>query len=118
FELADMFKVKIETMDDVIFYAKKLKEMGAVNVLVSLAEHGSVLLDEFENIHIMKAIKGDVVNSVGAGDSMLAGFIAGYLEKQNYDYALKLGTASGAATAFSAGLAEKAEIYKMLEKLV
>ena len=115
-ELGEMFGVKIESNDEILKYAKKLKEMGAYNVLVSKAGAGAVLLDENEKIHICGVCKGVVKNSVGAGDSMLAGFIAGSL-KGDYEYALKIGTASGGATAFSDGLAEKDFIYKLLEQL-
>ena len=118
FELGEIFKVKIESKDQVVFYAKKLKELGAVNVLVSMAEKGSVLLDEYGKVHSMGVPKGKVVNSVGAGDSMVAGFIAGYLDKRCYDYALKLGTAAGSATAFSPGIAEKDKIEKLLNQLL
>ena len=98
-------------------YAKLLQEKGAVNVLVSMAGDGSVLVDENGEVYIMGVPKGKVVNSVGAGDSMVAGFIAGYTEKNDYQYALELGTASGSATAFSEGLAQKDEIYRLLEIL-
>lgn len=116
FELAEIFGVEINTTDDIIKYAGKLRDMGAVNVLVSMAGDGAVLIDENGKIHINGVCKGTVKNSVGAGDSMLAGFIAG-LGKGGYDYALKLGTASGGATAFSDGLAEKEMIYELLEQL-
>ena len=112
-ELSEIFGADIFEKEDVIKYGKKLKAMGAVNVLVSLAGDGAVFIDEYENIHIQSACEGSVKNSVGAGDSMLAGFIAGYL-KNGYEYALKLGTAAGAATAFSDGLGEKEEIYRLL----
>ena len=88
----------------IIEYAKKLKDMGAVNVLISMAGDGAVLVDEYGNVHTCNACKGQVKNSVGAGDSMVAGFIAG-AESGDYEYALKLGTAAGGATAFSNGLA-------------
>ena len=90
--------------------------MGAVNVLISMAGDGAVLVDEFGNVHTVKACEGTVKNSVGAGDSMVAGFIAGS-ETGDYEYALKLGTAAGGATAFSDGLAEKEEIHKLLKQM-
>ena len=90
--------------------------MGAVNVLVSMAGDGAILVDENEKTHICGVCKGEVKNSVGAGDSMVAGFIAG-IENGDYDYALKLGTATGGATAFSEGLAQKDYIYKLFEQL-
>lgn len=117
YELEEIFNVKLDTDEDIIKYAMKLKEMGAENVLVSMAEKGSVLIDAFENVHIMRAPVGKLVNSVGAGDSLVAGFIAGYLESNDYNYAMRLGTASGSATAFSGGLAVKSEILELLEKV-
>lgn len=116
FELGDMFGVRLETADDVVKYAEKLREMGAENVLVSMAGDGAVLLDSSGKTHICGVCRGNVKNSVGAGDSMLAGFIAGY-EKGGYEYALKLGTAAGGATAFSEGLAKREDILKLLEQL-
>lgn len=115
FELGETFGVNIKSMSEIEYYAKKLKEAGARNVLVSMAENGSMLLDETGKIHICGVCKGTVKNSVGAGDSMLAGFIAGL--EQGFDYALKLGTAAGGATAFSEGLAERTLIYRLLEQL-
>lgn len=117
FELEELFGVKLNTNDEIIEYARKLQDMGAVNVLVSMAENGCVLVDESGQAHIMEAPEGVAVNSVGAGDSMLAGFITGYLERESYEYALKLGTACGSATAFSEGLAVKEDIFKLLEEL-
>ena len=116
FELGEMFGVELKTKYEVIEYAKKLKYMGAVNVLISMAGAGAVLVDEFGNVHTVKACEGTVKNSVGAGDSMVAGFIAGS-ETGDYEYALKLGTAAGGATAFSDGLAEKEEIHKLLKQM-
>ena len=87
--------------------------MGAVNVLVSMDKDGAVLIDEMGNVHNISAPSGKAVNSVGAGDSMVAGFIAGYLEKKNYDYALKLAAACGSATAFSEGLADRDKIMEV-----
>lgn len=115
-ELGEIFGVKLETREQVAGYAMKLKEMGAVNVLVSMAGDGAVLLDENGKLHHCGVCKGVVRNSVGAGDSMVAGFIAGS-ENGDYEYALKLGTAAGGATAFSYGLAGKELIYEMLEQL-
>lgn len=115
-ELGEMFGVKLKTHDDIVMYANKLREMGAKNVLVSMAGDGALLVDEQGNVHSCGVCKGTVVNSVGAGDSMVAGFIAG-CEKGNYDYALKLGTAAGGATAFSLGLAEKKLIDELFSQL-
>lgn len=115
FELEEIFGIKLNTIDEISKYARKLKRMGALNVLVSMAGDGALLVDENNEIHICQAYKGLVKNSVGAGDSMVAGFIAGLLNG-NYDYALKLGTASGGATAFSDGLATKDTIFQLLNQ--
>ena len=114
-ELEEMFGVELQSVDDIIIYAKKLREMGAQNVLVSMAGNGAVLLDENGETHVCGVCRGTVKNSVGAGDSMVAGFIAGC--EKSYEYALKLGTASGGATAFSDGLARKEKISELLKQL-
>ena len=98
FELGEIFGVEMKSTEDIVKYAGKLKEMGAQNVLVSMAGDGAVLLDENGETHVCGVCRGKVKNSVGAGDSMVAGFVAG-CEKGDYEYALKLGTASGGATA-------------------
>lgn len=118
FELGEMFGVTLHTNEDIEEYARKLKDMGAQNVLVSMAGDGALLLDENGETHLCGVCRGTVRNSVGAGDSMVAGFIAG-LERcpGDYEYALRLGTAAGGATAFSDGLAEKEEIFRLLEQL-
>lgn len=118
FELGAIFDRTIETTEEITEYALKLKKLGAVNVLVSRAEKGAVLVDEHEKIHVCGICKGTVKNSVGAGDSMLAGFIAGCLSNRGYDYALKLGTASGGATAFSDNLAKKDYIMQLFNTLI
>ena len=115
-ELGEMFGVSVTSVEDVITYAKKLREMGAVNVLVSMAGDGAVLVDETGTVHTCGVCRGKVKNSVGAGDSMVAGFLAGSMDG-DYTYALKLGTATGGATAFSDGLAQKEEIYRLLKQL-
>lgn len=116
-ELGDMFHVSLKKEEDIIFYARKLQTMGARNVLVSMAGDGSILVDESGEVHKLGVGKGTVVNSVGAGDSMVAGFIAGYLDKKDYAYAQKLGTACGSATAFHSGLATKAQIDEIFHTL-
>ena len=116
-ELAAMFNTEISSEEDIIYYARKLQEKGAVNVLVSMAKDGALLLDESGVVSRMKAAKGTVVNSVGAGDSMVAGFLAGWLKTGDYAYALKLGTACGGATAFHSGLAAKQEIEEVFATL-
>lgn len=115
-ELGEMFGVELKTEEEIISYAKKLREMGAVNVLISMAGDGAILVDEYGKVHKCGVCRGTVKNSVGAGDSMVAGFIAG-IEKGDYEYALKLGTAAGGATAFSDELAKKDEIYELLKQL-
>lgn len=115
-ELGEMFGVTLTTIEEIAEYAGKLKEMGARNVLVSMAGDGAFLLDENGRSHTCGVCKGTVKNSVGAGDSMVAGFVAGS-QDGDYEYALKLGTASGGATAFSDDLAKKDDIYKLLEQL-
>lgn len=114
-ELGEIFKVKINDEKTAAEYARKLQQKGAVNVLVSMGGKGAVLVDENGDEHYKPAINGKVVNTVGAGDSMVAGFIAGYHTEKDYDYALKLGTAAGGATAFSEGLANKELILKLLQ---
>ncbi len=115
FELEEIFNVKLDTDDDIICYAKKLQEKGAGNVLVSMGGKGAILVDENGKDYKMDAVKGNVKNTVGAGDSMVAGFVAGFIEKNDYSYALKLGLASGSATAFSYNLATKQEIMDILQ---
>lgn len=117
-ELGEMFGTEITDSEKASFYAEKLKNKGAKNVLVSMAENGAVLLDSNGNFHQINAPLGKVVNSVGAGDSMVAGFLAGYTERKNYEYALSLGIAAGSATAFSKGLSEKEKVYEILSSLI
>ncbi len=116
-ELGAVFGTVIDSVDSALEHASKLQVLGAVNVLVSLGDKGAVLLDEHGNIHIATAPKGDAVNTVGAGDSMVAGFVAGYIRSSDYDTALRLGIASGTATAFSEGLAKRNIINEVLQKL-
>lgn len=116
-ELGEIFSVRIDTPEDAIRYAGKLREMGAVNVLVSMGGKGAVLVDENGKDYYMPAISGKVVNTVGAGDSMVAGFLAGYTQKADYGYALKLGTAAGGATAFCEGLATRDEIFRLIRQI-
>lgn len=113
FELGDMFGVTLENEEQIAEYAKRLQEKGARNVLVSMAGDGALLVTETGEVHKLGVAKGTVKNSVGAGDSMVAGFVAGYLENGDYGHALKLGTAAGGATAFSDGLGTKEEIMRL-----
>lgn len=116
-ELGQMFGQELKTEEEIVLHARKLKEQGAVNVLVSMAGDGAILVAEDGSVHRQGVARGTVKNSVGAGDSMVAGFIAGYLEKGDYAYALKLGTACGGATAFSDGIGTKDEIMRLLNTL-
>ena len=116
-ELGEIFGKVLKSDEEIVDCAKKLQEMGGRNILVSMAGAGALLLDEAGGVHRIGCPKGKVLNSVGAGDSMVAGFLAGWLGKQDYDYALKLGTATGSATAFSIGLAEKPLIDRLLATL-
>lgn len=114
-ELAETFHTKITSLHDIEKYAIKLQSLGARNVLVSMGDKGSVLFTENKQVIMQSTPKGVVVNTAGAGDSMVAGFIAGYLKSNDYKSALKLATACGSATAFSAGLGTQNEIMNMLE---
>ena len=114
-ELGEIFSTEIKTLDDIKKYGKMLQDMGARNVLVSRGKDGAALLDENGNIHTMGNVPGKIISSVGCGDSMVAGFIAGYSKTKDYAYALKLGSACGNATAFSTSLAAREEIEKMLQ---
>ena len=116
-ELGQMFGVRLESEEEIVAYAEKLQERGAHNVLVSMAKDGAILVTEDGQVLRQGVAKGTVKNSVGAGDSMVAGFIAGYLEKADYGYALKLGTASGGATAFTEGIGTRDEIMRLLATL-
>lgn len=116
-ELGEMFGVVLKEEEEIVHYAKELQKMGAGNVLISMAGDGAILVTKEGDVHKIGVPKGTVINSVGAGDSMVAGFMAGYLTKQDYSYSLKLGTASGSATAFSEGLAKKSDIDRLFETL-
>lgn len=116
-ELAELFHVELKTIDDIEKYARQLQKMGAVNVLVSMAKDGALLIDENGHKHRLGVCKGTVKNSVGAGDSMVAGFIAGYLSNLDYQEILKLATAAGGATAFSHALATKEKIQELFNQL-
>ena len=106
-ELAEMFNVTLTCNDDIITYAKKLQDMGAKNVLV--AEDGSITYSPVP--------KGKLVNSIGAGDSMVAGFLTGYIETNSYEKAFYMGVATGSASAFSENLATRSEVEALLKTL-
>lgn len=114
-ELGEIFGVTLNTREEVVPYAKELKKMGAGNVLISMAGEGAVLVTQEGSVLMSEAPKGCVKNSVGAGDSMVAGFIAGWCEKQDYAHAFKMGLSSGSASAFSEKLATKAEIERVYD---
>lgn len=116
-ELAALFNTKLNTEDDILFYAKKLQALGARNVLVSMAGDGAILLTENGSIYKSPVPKGQLINSVGAGDSMVAGFIAGYLETNDFYKAFKMGVATGSASAFSHNLATRPNVEALLQTL-
>ncbi len=116
-ELSQTFDAKITTLHDIEKYAIKLMTLGARNVLVSMGDKGSVLFTETNQVIVQSAPKGTTKNTAGAGDSMVAGFIAGYMKTHDYKQALKLATACGSATAFSEGLGTEKEIQKVYEMI-
>lgn len=116
-ELGELFGVKLNNKEEVIEYAKKLKDMGAQNVIISMAGDGAVLINSNGDVTTNNVPKGVVKNSVGAGDSMVAGFIAGYLNSEKIEDGFKLGVATGSASAFSEGLATKDYVYELLEQV-
>lgn len=115
-ELGEIFGRVLTTDEEIRECAEKLQQQGARNVLVSMAGDGAMLLDENGGCHRLAAYKGKVKNSVGAGDSMVAGFLAGYLDTGDYAYALRVGSAAGSATAFSDVLATRPEIEALLNQ--
>ena len=116
-ELGELFDVIIEKKEQVEPYARKLQEMGAKNVLVSMAGEGAVLLDEHGKIYLLDAPKGTLVNAVGAGDSMVAGFIAGWDEKEDYEHAFKMAVCAGSASPFSELYATKEEVEQLYQQM-
>ncbi len=116
-ELGEIFGVTLKTRQEVIPYGKKLQEMGAENVLISMAGEGAVLIAADGQILEAPAPEGTLVNGVGAGDSMVAGFMAGWMEKQDYRHAFRMGIAAGSASAFSENLATKAEIEEVYARV-
>lgn len=109
-ELGEIFNTKLTTREEVIPYAEKLRAQGAANVLVSMAGEGAVLAAADGRIYTAPAPKGVLVNGVGAGDSMVAGFLAGWLEQKDYSHAFYMGISAGSASAFSDYLATEEEI--------
>ena len=114
-ELGEFFgRGPLLTEEEILAAAQRLQQQGARNVLVSRGANGALLLDENGKLHKQASPKGTLVNSVGAGDSMVAGFLAGYLQTQDYDTALRLGVAAGSASAFKAWLATREDVEKIL----
>lgn len=116
-ELGEIFHVKLAVREEVVPYAKKLQKQGARNVLVSMAGEGAVLVAEDNMVYDMPAPKGKLVNAVGAGDSMVAGFVAGWIEQHKYEHAFKMGVSAGSASAFSEYLATRKEIEELYKRL-
>ena len=116
-ELGEIFHVELSERSEVIPYGRKLQEMGARNVLVSMSGKGAVLVAENGEVYSSEAPKGKLVNGVGAGDSMVAGFLAGWMEKKDYQHAFYMGVSAGSASAFSEYLATKEEIKAVLESI-
>lgn len=114
-ELAEMFNVTLTCNNDIITYAKKLKNMGAKNVLVSMGKNGAILVAEDNSIIYSPAPRGTLINSIGAGDSMVAGFLAGYIKTNNYESAFSMGVATGSASAFSENLATPNAVENLLK---
>ena len=114
-ELSEIFEKEVSSLVEIADCAKRLQAMGAKNVLVSMGKNGSVLFCENGNILRADSVGGKAVNTVGAGDSMVAGFVAGYIKTADFAYALKLGTAAGSATAVSEGLATAEKINELMK---
>lgn len=115
YELGEIFQTEIVTREQAAIYGKKLQEMGAKNVLVSMAGDGAVLLAENGQVFWAEAPKGRLVNAVGAGDAMVAGFLTGWLKQQDVLHAFRLAVAAGSASAFSKYLATRSEIVQLYE---
>ncbi len=116
-ELGDIFNVTLNTQEEVIPYALELKKMGAVNVCVSMSGKGAILVADDGNVYKAKAPDGILKNSVGAGDSLVAGFLSGWIEKKDYEYAFRKGVATGSASAFSERLATNGEVNDLIGKV-
>lgn len=116
-ELEETFKERIETKQDIIFYAKKFQAIGAKNVLISLGGEGAILVGTNGEVYFSKAPNGKVVNTIGAGDSMVAGFVAEYEKSGDLKKAFKMGIATGSASAFSHNLATAEEVANLLKKI-
>lgn len=116
-ELGELFNVKLDSADEALPYALKLKEMGAVNVIISMGKDGAMMVDEYGKSYTMNSPEGKLVNSVGAGDSLVAGFLHKYLKTGNYEEAFRYGVCTGSASAFSSALATKEEVEKLYREI-
>mgnify|MGYP001142828147 FL=1 len=116
-ELEEIFHVPMDSKETIVTYAKKMQEMGAENVLISMAGDGAILVAADGSVWQSPAPKGKVVNSVGAGDSMVAGFLTGYLKSKSYEEAFHMGICTGSASAFSERLATQAEVDAILAQM-
>ena len=116
-ELGELFNVKLDSADEALPYALKLKEMGAVNVIISMGKDGAMMVDEYGNSYTMNSPEGKLINSVGAGDSLVAGFLHKYLETGDYEEAFRYGVCTGSASAFSSALATKEEVEKLYREI-
>lgn len=114
-ELSELFSTEIKTKEEVVQYGLKLQDMGAQNVIVSMAGDGAVFICENGEIYKSEAPKGVVKNSVGAGDSMVAGFLAGFCETKDFAKAFKMGVCTGSASAFSEDLATKEQVRQVMD---
>lgn len=117
-ELGELFGVTLSTREAVVPYARRLQERGARNVLISMAGQGAVLVAEDGSVHLTPVPKGTLVNAVGAGDSMVAGFLAGWQEQHDYGHAFRMGVAAGSASAFSRYLATREEVERVYTQLI
>lgn len=116
-ELEEIFDVKIETQDEISTYARKLQEKGARNVIISMGGKGALLVDETDKVHFSECPKGKLISAVGSGDSMVAGFLAGYLEQNDYEFAFKKAVATGSGSAFSEHFATKELVDELMATL-
>ena len=116
-ELEEIFGAELRSRESVVPYAAALQERGAVNVLVSMAGEGAVLLDEEGAVHMLPAPEGKLINAVGAGDSMVAGFLTGWEEQHSYDHAFRMGVAAGSASAYSEYLATREEVEELYRRI-
>ncbi len=117
-ELGEIFHTELKTRESVVPFARKLREMGARNVLVSMSGEGAVLVDERDQVHALPAPEGKLINAVGAGDSMVAGFLAGWLKERDYRYAFHMGIAAGSGSAFSEALATQQDVENVYRQVI